>query len=73
MSDKKPHEMDPEVDALERLASALERVTKGAEAFKRALDDLAGLEQHGGIRIDAVGDVMTCEIKPAERSPTDAV
>lgn len=68
-----PHEMDGELIALNRLASAMDRVAKGADAFRKALDDLAGSE-HGGIRIEAAGEVMTCEIKPAAGGrATDAI
>jgi hypothetical protein len=49
-------EINAKVQAFERLAAAVERAVAALEK----LDDI----KHGGLKIEMVGDVMTCKVEP---------
>lgn len=65
MADKATVELEIEVDkaAVANATAAYERL---AAAIERVADALARLNgKHGGIEFEAIGDVVTCTVKPS--------
>ncbi|QJS27467.1 hypothetical protein [Rhizobium ruizarguesonis] len=62
----KPTELSIAIDhtSVEATTAAFEKLKGAIEAVNAELEKL-GDKKHGGIIIDAVGAVVSCEIKPA--------
>lgn len=62
----KPAELSIAIDqtSVEATTAAFERLKGAIEAVNAELEKL-GNAKHGGIIIDAVGEVVHCEVKPA--------
>lgn len=67
MADLAKLKINVDMSEVEAATAALERLVKAAKEAEVALHRLSDVE-HGGLKINAVGDVFACDVQPRAES-----